>query len=142
MAVKDQVHNVDPEVAISPQLIDTDTTTNGADHHPHGDYQSLWFLALVGSHSDGDYEFKIEHADDDGNGNPDTWEDAPNDDIQNGDNAVTISTNGFVKLGYRGIKPHVRLVCTSSNTSAGANVAAAVMRGHAREAPFTAQAVT
>lgn len=143
MAVKDQATNLKTDTALAPQSVGANTTVNGS-AIATGDFQAYTFLALVGSYTDGDFEFKLQEADDDGTGSPDaaTWADVANDDILNGDNVQSIAATGRVKLGYRGIKPHVRLVLTTTNVTSGATVAGAAIRGYGREGTFTNVAVT
>lgn len=143
MAVHDQATNLDTQEALAPQSIGSNTTTNGS-AQATGDYQAVTFVALLGNYTDGDFEFKLQEADDDGTGSPDasTWSDVSNDDIINGDNTQSISTTGKVKFGYRGVKPHVRLVVTSTNVTTGAVVAALAILGMAREGTFDYVAVT
>lgn len=141
MAVKDQATNLDTKSALEPQMVDGNETNNGSDQ-ALGDYQAVTFVGHVGDYTDGDFEFKLQHADDDGDGSPDTYSDVPDDDIINGDNAESISAAGIVKLGYRGIKPHARLVVTSENVTTGASVSGLAILGDAREGTFDYMSVT
>lgn len=135
MAVKDLFHDLKAEVALAAQEIASNTDTNGADI-THADFQSVTFVGQVGNYTDGDYAVKLQEADDDGSGSPDTWADVDAEDLLG--SAPTVSTANWFKLGYRGIKPHVRLVVTSTNVTTGAYVSAVALLSHARRAPFTA----
>lgn len=136
--MKDQVRDLALVEALAGTNITSDTDTTGADVDMQG-FEAVTMIVQVGPYTDGDYEVVVEHADDDGSGNPDTWSAVPDDDLLGSE--TTLSSAGAFKIGYRGIKRHVRLKITSTNTSTGAYVSGVAVQGHGRRAPYQTQTV-
>lgn len=137
--MKDLHNNLELVNALSGTAVGSNTTTNGANVHMEG-FESVEFVVTAGPYTDGSYAIKLQHADDDGNGSPDTWADVDSGDLLG--STGTLSSAGHYKLGYRGIKEWVRVVVTSTSVTSGATVSAIAVQGHARVNPKTTQAVT
>lgn len=144
----DSYHNTKQQAALAPQTVNSDTTTNGATIDRSG-YGAVLFALLVGNYTDGSYQLNVEHADDDGNGSPDTWADVPDGELlpreetsDAAEDGTALSAAGISKIGYTGTKKFVRANVVSTSTSTGATVAVACMLSHGRHLPFETQAIT
>lgn len=89
----------------------------------------------VGAYTDGTHTFEVQHAPDDGSGNPGTWEAVPDTDLDGTEPVVDAAgdANTIHEIGYQGANRHLRVVVTTSGTTSGAEYAASVVRGHARK---------
>lgn len=111
-------------------------------------YEAAQIIAAVGASGDtlsGSVlvDLEVEHADDDGTGSPDTWEDCADADLLN---AVTGTNTGtFARIddpaedeavyatGYIGGKRWVRVVANLTGTHTnGIPIGVVINRGHAR----------
>ena len=142
--MQDNYHKTKQQSALAPQDISSNTTTNGANIDTTG-WQAVLFLLMIGNYTDGDYDVTVQHADDDGNGSPDTWADVDDADLLPAGGAeagAQLAAAGISKVGYRGEKKWVRIQVDSTNVSTGATAAAAAVLQSGRHLPFETQAIT
>lgn len=138
--MKDLKNDIAVEVALNPQAITTDTTTDG-NAIDLQDYESCTFTFFTGTVTDGDYTPVIEESDTgDFSGEETAVADA---DLIGTEANVAFADNDddnkVGTIGYIGDKRYVRFTVVSTNTSSGAAVIGAhVIKGH----PLTKPDVT
>lgn len=134
MASQDMHNNVFGYVALETQAITTDTTTNGEIIDTQG-FESVEFVALSGTLTDGDYLPLVEDGDDA------SLSDAAavSDDFLLGTEAdaafAATDDNTVKRIGYVGHKRYVRYSVVSSSTSSGGTLSAVALLGRPRTAP-------
>lgn len=132
---RELVNRVNAAAAVEPQSA---AAINGANVDLEG-YESCTILARHdgGGSADGQYDFKLQEADDDGTGSPDTWSDvAAGDLIGSFSEDFQADAAQLDTVGYIGNKRWVRVVVVEDTaaTTAG-EVAALAVRSHARHNP-------
>jgi len=142
--MREMLNKVESVLALSPQAITTDTTTNGEIIDMKG-FESLLFIVASGTLTDGDYAFKIEHGADSGLSDAadvpaellvDNSADYHPANDAGGDVSFADSDDDTVKeMAYIGEKRYVRLSLVSTSTSSGGTLGATAIKGHAREMP-------
>ncbi|MDH3325166.1 MAG: hypothetical protein OEM38_00450 [Gammaproteobacteria bacterium] len=125
--------NIDERVAMTPALINSNTTTVGAIIDTHG-YGSIEFIAIAGTITDGAYAFKIEDGDDSG------LSDAADVSATLLLGALTgfalTDDNTAKRVGCISKKRYVRLSVVSTAVTTGVNMFSAVaVLGHPDTAP-------
>lgn len=126
---KDLHRNVKEEVALVYGAITTDTTTYGEDIDTTG-YESLEFIILSGTITDGAYAVSLVH------GSAATPTTAVPADEQLGDADFALADDDTAKrLGYIGKEKIVRLAIASTSTTSGGEFAAVAIQGHPHHAP-------
>lgn len=144
--MKDTYHPNDPVVALIPQTADADVDGESIDLQG---YEAALLVAAVGAagvalSTTDKIEFEVEHADDDGDGAPDTWSDVADSDLVNAVDGTNDGTFGVVdtddddeettfQTAYVGSKRWIRVVANFSGThGTGTPISAVAVRGHAR----------
>ncbi len=133
MGQRDLHNSIEQRNALDVQTIASDTTTVGDIIDMQG-YESLEFLTIMGTLTDGDYLPLIEHGDDSGLSDAAAVPDAQLLGTEAGA-AFTADTddNKVSKIGYIGGKRYVRLSIVSTNFSAtGAVLGAVAVLANAR----------
>lgn len=137
MTTRDIHNTLFPIIGLVFALINSDTTTVGIiiDTAESPGYNSLEFLFLSATITDGTYTPLIEHGDD-----PALSDAAPVPDNQLvGTEAaaafVAADDDKVKRIGYVGNKRFVRASLVSIGTTAGGNLGAIAQRGHARNNP-------
>jgi hypothetical protein len=138
--MQDPFSNVTTVQAVAPQSVTSDTTTNGQNIEL-GDAFGLFGVMEVGGHSGGNFELLVEHADDDGTGNPDTYSEVPDKSLRGTEGGTNLSANGTAKIGYVGTKPFVRFSVVSAGGASG-TVSATAVKTPLKKAPDTTQTRT
>jgi len=138
--MRDLFNNLTPASSLDPQDVASDTTTNGSDI-VRDDSFSMMAVMQVGNYTDGVFNIQVQHADDDGNGNPDTWSDVADKFLLGTETGTTLGKAGVAKIGYIGGKEHVRFNLVSAN-GADATVSLLVLKGHLNFAPDSAQRIS
>lgn len=136
MAQKDLESKLGAEVALSPQAIATDTTTDGAAINMSG-AESVMFAIAAGTLTDGDYTPVVLEGDDNNISNASAVADAdllPSGTGQEATAALSTS-NTASKLGYRGTKQYVFLQLVSANVTSGGTLAAVAIKGDRAQNP-------
>lgn len=107
--------NIDLIRTIAPANI-TDST-NGAAVDLAG-FDSAVVIADVGAVTDGSISLEVQHADDDGTGSPDadTWAAVDDEFLDGDDEPANLTANTITKIGYLGVKRHLRVVATDGGT--------------------------
>ncbi|WP_435610889.1 hypothetical protein [Streptomyces sp. C10-9-1] len=109
-------------------------TLNGADVDL-ANYDAACFVFDIGVVTANDLVLTLEHADDDGTGQPDSYGAIPAADLDGTIPTATTATDEAVTLvGYHGIKRWVRAVVTDGGTGSG-SLAVSVLRGRGRVHP-------
>lgn len=148
MTTRDNYHGQGFENALTSQTLNS--SANGATIDTQG-FDSVALAVAVGVSGDTlsgsvHIQLEVEHADDDGTGSPDTWEDCADDDLLN---FVAGANNGtFAKIddaaeddavyatGYRGNRRFVRVVANLTGTHTnGTPVGAVAIKGHPHFSP-------
>lgn len=135
--MRDQSQVLDVDQSIAPQDLAADTTVDGSAVDLKG-FNAATVAIDVGTWTDGTHTFEVQHANDDGTGSPGTFAAVPDADLE-GDEPVVDSatTDGQTyKLGYTGLRRHLRVSVTSTGTTTGlADVAAYAVKGVPTNAP-------
>lgn len=108
----------------------TGATVDRREAEALANFDAAAILLDVQSWTDGTHDFTIQHADDDGAGNPATWEDVPADQLSGA--LPTVDAAGDVGqhyVEYLGTRPFVRVNTTASGTTTGSNYGVAVLHG-------------
>ncbi len=134
MNQKDIHDNAKISPALEPQVIDSDTNTDGEILDVQG-FDSLEIAVQTGELADGAFACALYHGDDDALGDAalvlaaDLIGDAPAfDDTE---------SNTAKKVGYKGAKRYVRLRVASTGTTDGGILSAMAVQGAARNAPVS-----
>lgn len=130
---KDLHSNVKQVVAKTAAAITTDTTTVGSIIDTAG-YESLEYIVLSGTITDGAYALKLEQGDDSGLSDA---ADVPADEVLGVlTGFVAADDNAVKRVGSIGKKRYQRLSIVSTDTTSGANFFAAVgVLGHPQTGP-------
>lgn len=129
MATMDNHNVISPAVALNTQAISSSTTTAGNIIDMQG-FESLEFIILAGSMTDGTYTPLIEHGD------ASNLSDAAAvaDDYLYGTEAAAAiahgSDNTLTRIGYHGNKRYVRLSLVSASVTTGGTLGAVAIKGH------------
>lgn len=111
-----------------------DATLNGDDVDLAG-YDAAAFVFDIGVVSANGLVLTLEHADDDGTGQPDSYAAISADDLDGTIPTATTTTDEAVTVvGYHGIKRWVRAVVTDGGTGSG-GLAVSVVRAKGRVKP-------
>jgi hypothetical protein len=128
--------NIKAQVALAPQAITSDATTNGEWIDTAG-YDSLTFLLATGALTDGDYTPVIEEADAADYSDAAAVADAG---LTKTEASAAFTADGddkaTSKIGYIGSKRYVRLSVVSTGTTSGALIGALAVLGHPSHAPI------
>lgn len=149
MSIHDLVNNVLVEQSLSPQSIQASAVNSG-----NIDCRSAGALAvavLIGNIADtlgtsNRIDLKIEHADDDGTGNPASYNACADEDVLNYSglaagvflsvNANAMKSKRYV-IGYRGGKRFVRVTATPVSLATGGPVAIVALKGLTTQRPVS-----
>lgn len=133
MSERDLHSNVDDRVAINLQAISTNTTVSGAIIDT-ADHESLEFVFLAGTITDGAYALNIQEGDDSGLSDVAS---AVADDLLGAETGfVAANDNTTIRIGYIGKKRYVRAQLISTGVTTGVNMIGAVaVLGHPKSAP-------
>jgi hypothetical protein len=111
--------------------------------------ESVSVVYDLSSYTDGTHELEVEHAEDDGNGSPDTWATADASDLLFDQSDGRVDTSGKVtfdasgdtgalQVGYIGDRRFVRVATTLSNITSGATYSANFVYDAVRHGPENA----
>jgi len=147
MTTRDLLNPLKYEQVLAPQTVQASAVSSG--NIDTQGFDSLSVAVLVGNIADtlgaGDrLDLSIEHADDDGTGNPGTYTACTNDDVL----GFSGLTSGIFKaidadaedqtryvIGYRGDKRFVRVTATPVSLATGGPVAMMAVKGHPHTGP-------
>lgn len=143
----DLVNNIGIEQSLMPQTIQA-SALNTSDIDTQG-AEALAVVLLVGDIADTlsssvRIDVKIEHADDDGTGSPDSYTDCVDADVLNftglsSGQFLSIDTSGEEQkrymIGYRGGKRFVKVTATPVSLSTGGAVAFMTLKGNLGQLP-------
>ena len=133
--MKDLHNNISPAVALDTTAIGSDTTTAGNIIDLQG-FNSVEFVILSGTLTDGNYTPLIEDGDDSGLSDAAAVADAELLGTEAAAAFAAASDDDAVKrIGYIGNKRYVRLSIVSASTSSGGTLSAIAVRGHAADGP-------
>ncbi len=141
------VDNIKIEQALMPQVIQG-SALNSGDIDMLG-AENLSVVLLVGDMSDVlsgsvKVDVKIQHADDDGSGVPDTYVDCDDEDVLNASGltaGVFLSVDEAAKeqsrhvIEYRGAKRFVKVTATPTGLSTGGEIAILSLKGGLNQKP-------
>ena len=139
MAQSDLHNNVEKAVALNVSAISTDTTTAGNIIDMQG-FDSLEFLILSGTLTDGTYTPLVEHGEESNLRDAAAVADTFLLGTEAGAAFAAADDNEVHKLGYVGDKRYVRLSIVSASTSSGGTLGAVAVQGHPSNGPVTTQA--
>lgn len=135
MTTRDLHNNIEPKVALNSAAIASNTTTDGTNIIDTAGFESVEFLLLSGSLTDGTYTPVITAGDasdlSDGAA-------APAGDLIGTIAAATFAAaddNKVKRVGYKGSKRYVRLDITSAGVTSGGSLSALAVLGHPHDAP-------
>ncbi len=147
MSIHDIVNNVLLEQSLTPQTIQASALNSGnIDCRAFG---AVAIAVLVGNIADtlgasNRFDLKIEHADDDGTGNPGSYSACADDDVLNYSslaagvflavNANAMKSKRYI-IGYRGGKRFVKVTATPVSLATGGPIAIATLKGLAAQKP-------
>lgn len=135
----DQSEVLDVQPSIEPQDLASDTTVNGAAVDLKG-FAAATVVVDVGTWTDGDHTFEVQHANDDGTGSAGTFEAVSDDDLKGTEPVVDGADDDEqqYKVGYTGVRRHLRVSVTSASTTSGlADAVAYVVLGKPANAPVS-----
>lgn len=130
MAMKDMHNNILQKVALNIQAISSDTTTVGNIIDTRG-FQSLEFVNISGTITDGDYALLIEHGD---ASNLSDAAAVADSDLIGTEAAASFDAdtddNLALRVGYIGEKRYVRASLVSTNTTTGGTLGVLAILGN------------
>lgn len=130
---KELHNNIDDRMALNPAAITTDTTTAGIIIDTAG-YESLEFLIIAKTITDGAYALKLEEGDD--SGLSDAADVAAADVLGVLTGFVAADDNTVKRVGSIGKKRYQRLSIVSTSTTTGVDIMSAIaLLGHPQHAP-------
>ena len=132
MAMYDIHNHLNEVLALDPQVIATDTTTNGNSidmNGSAGDFEALEFVMTVGLYTDGDYNLALEESDDNS-----IWAAVDAANVV-GTATVVSADNTVTSLGYVGKKRYARANVVSASTTTGATLTVTALQKRARNRP-------
>lgn len=149
MSLHDIVSNIALEQSLNPQTIQGSALNSG-----NVDCQAFGAVAiavLVGNIADtlgasNRIDLKIEHADDDGTGNPGAYSACADDDVLNYSDLasgvfLSVNANGMKSkrhvIGYRGAKRFVKVTATPVSLATGGPIAMVTLKGAAAQKPVS-----
>ncbi len=135
--MRDLFHNLDMVGQVAPTSVTSDTTTTGSTLTRDESFGLVGVLQ-VGSYSGGEFHLQVEHADDDGSGNPGTFSEVPDKDLIGTEEGTLLSGAGISMVGYVGGKEYVRFNVVSLGGASG-SVSAAAFKGYLNKAPADSQ---
>jgi hypothetical protein len=135
--MRDLFNNLDMVAEVAPTSVTSDTTTNG-EMIVRDDSFGLVGVLQVGSYTSGEFYLEVEHADDDGTGNPDEFEPVPDKDLNGTESGTLLGGAGIAMIGYVGGKEYVRFNVVSQGGASG-SVSAAALKGYLNSAPAESQ---
>lgn len=124
--------NIDDLVALTSQTIATDTTTAGAIIDTKG-FESIEFIALSGTITDGAYALLLEEGDD--SGLSDVAAVTADETLGALTGFVAADDDTTIRVGSIGKKRFQRLSLVSTSTTSGGVFAAIAVLGHPHTAP-------
>lgn len=135
MATRDLHNNIEPFVALNAAAISSSTTTNGTNIIDTAGYESVEFLILSATLTDGSYTPVITAGDasDLSGGSA-----APSGDLIGtiaGATFAATDDNKVKRIGYKGAHRYVRLDITSAGVTSGGTLGALAVLGHPHDAP-------
>ena len=130
--MKDLKNNIFATPALNVQVINTDTTTNGAIVDTAG-YESVTLVTFSGTLTDGAYQFVL--ADGDNSALSDAATVTAANLIGSSPAFALADDNECARFGYRGGKRYVRVSCVSTSTSSGGTLGVVAILGHAHDMP-------
>lgn len=100
-------------------------------------FESAAVIVLTGDYTDGEHTFEVQEADDDGTGSPGAFSAVADADLEGTEPVVDAAgdADSVFEIGYQGTKRHIRVSLTQTGVTSGAEMAAFVVRGHARHQP-------
>ena len=151
MTMMDLHNNISHDIAATPKTI---VNSGSPENIVSGDidlqgFNSAEVVAFIGDIDElggspvgsAKIDLKLEHAEDDGSGSPDTYSNVALADVigpssvTSGIVASTTSDQTFLEVGYRGDRRFLRVSLIPTGLPNGGPVAAWVERGHPRHAP-------
>lgn len=146
--MRDMFHQFGPVQDIDPATLTASANGSGVDLQG---FEGALIAVLVGESGDtlngsNHIQLEVEHADDDGAGSPDSWEDCADADLVEvvaGSNTGTFAKiddatedDAVYHTAYIGSKRHIRVVANLTGThSTGTPLGAVVVRGFGRHQP-------
>ena len=127
MVTRDLNSNIHGAVSLDPHGHDSSADGSSVDLRGH---DSATTMIVVGDVTDEGNVVKVQHADADDAGDPDTWEDVDDGDLSGGDNGVTVDNDAaqsVIERGYHGDRRFLRLTVDGSGN---AELCGMVVRGH------------
>ena len=147
MSIHDITSNIATEQSLSPQTIQAAALTSGnVDCRATG---AVAIAVMVGNIADtlgasNRIDLKIEHADDDGTGNPAAYAACTDDDVLNFSGLVsgvffTVNANALKSkrsiIGYRGTRRFVKVTATPVSLATGGPIAMMTLKGLVSQKP-------
>lgn len=136
MAKKDLHNQIAPVVALNIQAITTDTTTVGNEIDTQG-FESITFIPVTGTITDGDYTIAITECDTSGG----SFTAVSDDDLlgteANASFTDNTDDNKLGKVSYVGIKRYVKASIVSTSTSSGGTIGVIAIKGNPHVAPVS-----
>ena len=128
MAKRELKSTTSPVVALNTTAISSDTTTNGVIIDTAG-YESIMFVIVSGTITDGTYTPLIQEGDDSGLSDAASVADA---DLTNTEASVAFTAtddNTVKSIAYVGSKRYVKFNIDSAGTSSGGTLSAVAVKG-------------
>lgn len=147
MSTRDILNKLKYEQALKPQVIQASALTSG--NTDTRDFDGLSIVVCIGEIADtldasNRIDLKIEHAEDDGTGSPDSYAACTDDDVlgfsglssglYKSVNADTKDNARYV-IGYRGDRRFVKVTATPVSLETGGAIAMVVVKGAAHQGP-------
>lgn len=135
--MKDLFNNIKPVKALDLAL--RTTNVDGDTIDLQGFNSAVVLFYTESAITDGTHTPKVQHADDDGAGSPDSWADVAAADLEGEALAAFDSSNeGVQTTGYKGGKRFIRAsVTVTGGPGTGGRVGAAVIKGHPAQMPVS-----
>jgi hypothetical protein len=134
MAKKDLHNQISPVVALNIQAITTDTTTVGNEIDMQG-FESITFIPVTGTITDGDYTIAITECDTTGG----SFTAVADSDLlgteANASFTDNTDDNKLGKVSYKGTKRYVKASIVSTSTSSGGTLGVVAVKGNPFIAP-------
>lgn len=135
--LRDLKNNLDLVQSLAPAA--RKVSANGAGANLQG-YGAAMAIVSIGAYTNGDFTFKLQESNDDGDTDP--YADVAAGDQEGSFTEVKDSTgqNAIQRVGYKGAKQYIRVVLTENSGSpapaTGALIGASILRGHPTQAPL------
>lgn len=130
MVRKEQAQEQDFAQDFTAQDQSADLTGSGVDLR---EFDSVTAFISVGTITDGTHDPQLQHAEDDGSGSPDTWEDVPAEDVV--DDFSDLSSDEIQWAAYIGNRRHLRHKIAVTGATTGGDYHGGFVRGGKRKVP-------